>query len=80
MDMISVILESMEEILGLEQSEMKSMLDVNLIEEGLVDSLSIMTLISTIEEKVGYPIDIRQMSPLDLSTINRLAKAVEVQA
>lgn len=80
MNTVSIILDAMDEVLSLDKEEMSQMLDVNLLEEGLIDSLSILTLLEAIEERVGYPVDIKKMKPVDFSTVNMLSKAIENQA
>ncbi len=80
METIPAILKAMEDVIGLDAEEMSGMLDENLIESGLVDSLSIITLLQTIEGSVGHKIDIKTMSPEDFATVNSLAAAIDKQA
>lgn len=80
MNTVSVILDAMDELLGLDKEEMADMLDTDLLAEGLIDSLSAVTLLNAIEEEVGHPVDIKQLTPEDLSTVNKLAAAIDKQA
>lgn len=73
------ILVAMEDILGLEQDELIENLDLDLFENGLVDSLAIVTLINEVEEHIGHKIAIKQISPDDFLTINKLTAAIEKQ-
>lgn len=79
METVNAILKAMDEVIGLDSDEMKDMLDENLFETGLVDSLSVISLLQNIEETVGYKIDIKKMSPADFVTVNTMAKAIELQ-
>lgn len=73
------ILTAMEDILGLEQEELLENLDLDLFENGLVDSLAVVTLINEIEGHLDCKIAIKQISPDDFLTINRLTAAIEKQ-
>lgn len=73
------ILTAMEDILGLEQDELIENLDLDLFENGLVDSLAIVSLINEVEEHIGRKIAIKQISPDDFLTINKLTAAIEKQ-
>lgn len=80
MTTVEAVLEVMDDILGFDKAEMAEMLDVNLFEEGLLDSLSVITVLQSLEDVVGHPIEIEKMAPEDLATVNRLAQAVDKQA
>ncbi len=73
------ILKAMEVVVGLEQEELMENLDLNLIESGLIDSLTIVSLISEVEKYVGKKIAIKQISPEDFITINKLTAAIAKQ-
>ncbi len=73
------ILLAMEDILGLDKGEMQENLDLNLFESGLVDSLAMVTLITTVEESIGYKIAIKEIDPESFLTINLLSEAIDKQ-
>ena len=73
------ILTAMEDILGLDQEEMRDQLDLDLFENDLVDSLGLVTLINEVSGHIGHPIDVRRMPPEDLATVRRMTAAIEAQ-
>lgn len=73
------ILSAMEDILGLDQDELMENLDLDLFENGLIDSLAIVSLISEVEENLNKKIAIKQIAPDDFLTINKLTSAIEKQ-
>jgi D-alanine--poly(phosphoribitol) ligase subunit 2 len=75
MDAEKIVLDAVEEVLGLDGLEDSK--DLNLLDEGLVDSLSAVYLMVRIEEMLGIKIDISQMTPKDFSTVNSIIAAVE---
>ena len=74
MTVLSATLQAMEEILGLE--EMEDQLDLNLWENNLVDSLSVVTLIGRIEELTGTAIHLKDMKASDFVCIRSLTDAI----
>lgn len=79
MKTFDAILEAMEEVLGLDKEELHEMADANLIEEDLIDSLSVVTVLRAVERRVGFPIDLSKMKPADFVTLNRMSAAIESQ-
>lgn len=73
------ILNAMESILGLDAREMIENLDINLFDNGLVDSLALVTLITHVEKSIGRSLDIKQIEPENFLTINRLTAAIDLQ-
>lgn len=69
----------MEEVLGLDETELYENMDLNLFECGLVDSLAIVSLITEVEKDIGCKIVIKNIHPKDLLTINRLIAAIDKQ-
>lgn len=70
---------SMQDVLGLDQSEMAENLDLDLFESGLVDSLAMVTLITDVERNIGSRIAIREMNPESFLTVSRLTEAIDRQ-
>lgn len=79
MDVKMMIVEAMETVIGAEKDELLENLDLNLLENDLLDSLSIVTLLSEIEKSIGKKIDIKKISPENFQTINRMTAAIEAQ-
>ncbi len=79
MDTINAVLDAMDEVLGLDKTEMQEMLDTNLMEEELIDSLSVITLINTIGRRLGMTIDLKRLKPEDFLTVRAIAAAVDAQ-
>lgn len=79
MTTVDAILEAMDEVLGLDQEELREMTDANLIEEDLIDSLSVVTVLRAVERRVGFPIDLSKMEPADFVTVNKMAAAIDRQ-
>lgn len=75
----NAILSAMQSILGLDEAELIENLDMDLFESGLVDSLAMVTLIGEVEGLIGRRIIIRDMSPEDFLSVNRLSAAIERQ-
>ena len=80
MKIIDSILKNMDDILGLPADEMADQLDLNLFEDGLIDSLSVIELMGAVERELGIKINIKEMTPEDLATVNAMAAAIEAQA
>ncbi len=79
MDVFEALLMGMDEIFGLPSDELRADPDIDLIEQGLIDSLGIVSLINYVESQIGYKIDIKSMSPGDFTTVNTIAAAIEAQ-
>ena len=79
METVPAILKAIEDVVGVDAEEMKGMLDENLAESGLIDSLSVISIIQSIEASIGHGIDIKSMAPSDFATVNTLAAAIEKQ-
>ena len=79
MDIFELLFETMEEVLELPAEEMREDPEIDLIENGLIDSLSSVMLLTEMEKKVGYRLDIKKMGPADFTTPVTLAQAIERQ-
>ncbi len=75
-DVTDALYSALEEILGLEEEEMRLDPDLDLLENRLIDSLSIVTLLSYVETIVGFEISIKDMRPIDFTTVNSLSAAI----
>ncbi len=81
MDFQKIVLDAMKEVLGMESDELKEQMDseLDLIEEGVLDSFSIVSLLSEISNRTGKELSIIKMDPADFSTIPSLVAAIKAQ-
>jgi len=77
MTVLEAVFQSMKEILGLE--ELEDQTDLNLWESGLLDSLGFVTLIGRLEELLETKISIRDMRTTDFRSIRTLTDAIRSQ-
>jgi acyl carrier protein len=75
MDIEKIVFDAMEDVLGLEGLEESR--ELNLLAEGLVDSLAAVSLIDRIEVAIGVNIDVSQMTPKDFTTVDNIIAAVK---
>jgi acyl carrier protein len=78
-EVTDALYSALEEILGLEEEEMRLDPDLDLLENKLIDSLSIVTLLSYVETLVGFRINLKDMRPEDFTTVNALSAAISSQ-
>lgn len=64
------VLEILESVCGTE--EIKENLDINLFENGLLDSLAIIELLLQLEEKLGIRIEPTEIERKDIETPNKI--------
>lgn len=79
MSVLDGLIKAMDEVLGFPEDELREDLELNLLEEGLIDSLALVTLISNIEKYIGYSVDIKNMDPSAFENVLTIAKALEEQ-
>ena len=77
MDIQKIVLEAAEEVLGLEQEDMLDNMDMNLWEEGLLDSVSMASFLAEIEDRIRRKIDVKELSPEDMASFHSIIAAVE---
>jgi acyl carrier protein len=54
--------------------------DTGLISGGLIDSLSVMTLVSVVEREIGHAVPTAQITLENFDSINRIARLAEALA
>ncbi len=71
----------MEKLIEIIQKRAKSEFDIdtNLIQEGVIDSIDFMNIISEIEEKFNVEIDFLEIDPQKITTINGLWEIINVE-
>lgn len=73
----NAVLQAMEEVLGLPSAELEQNPDMDLIENGLLDSLGIVALINYLSTLTRHNIDIRQLKPHDFTSVNTFCAALD---
>ena len=77
METVDIVLEIIEKITGIEKEELKENIDINLLESGILDSLSIVSLLAEISERIGKRITVKQMKISDFATVTSIAQAID---
>ena len=72
-----LVLNLLSDITGQEPEELKEIKDVNLFTSGVVDSLSISSLIAEAEEALDKKIELTKYSAEDFATINKIISVLE---
>lgn len=67
-----IVLSCMSEITGLDSEELQEIKDDNLFGNGILDSLSLVNLVSSIEDKINKSIDISKVDVSQFCTINSI--------
>lgn len=70
------MLEAAEEVLGLPQDEMSEQFDLDLFENGLIDSLGCVAVMAYMEEALGKKIDLAKMEPDDFTSLQTMTDAI----
>ena len=79
MTVLDAVLSAMEDVLGIEKDELVDNLDMDLFENGIVDSLAIVVLVNEIEKLLKKNISIKEIAPSEFVTINKLTAAIKAQ-
>ena len=77
MSICDAVYKCMENVIGLPEDELRTMPELNLRENELIDSLSMAELISSVEIEIGKKIDLKQIKTEQLTTINGIISAIE---
>jgi D-alanine--poly(phosphoribitol) ligase subunit 2 len=73
--MLSQITRILEELIGADPGDLPP--DLDLFENGLLDSFAIVQLVVELEEKLGVRLEIETLSRADLATPTLIAKLAE---
>lgn len=79
MDVQNVVFDAMESVLGIEPDDLKEDMSLDLIENGILDSLGIVSLLNEIGKAVGKKIEITDIAPEEFRTVDKFIAAVEAQ-
>lgn len=72
-----IVIDALSEITGLDKQNINSISDLNLFENGILDSLSLVNLIVLINEKLNLNIELIKCDVQDLKTLNSIINLVE---
>lgn len=76
----NTVYRAMMDITGLELDEIEEISGMNLMENGVLDSLSFVSLINFVEEDLGIKINLKKAKVEELSTIEGIEKFISEQA
>ena len=75
-DIKAALLEAAEEVLGLPQDEMAESMELDLFENGLIDSMGCVAMMTYVEEQLNVSIAIEDMANEDFATLAAMEKAI----
>lgn len=76
----TIIIESLADITGLDIDELKENCDMDLFSTGILDSMSVVNLISQIESKTNKVVDFTKHQPEEFLTINSISNVYEEES
>lgn len=69
------MLEERLQLLGLTRTDVA--LDKSILDQGILDSISFLELLTQIEQELGLVFDFGEMEPSDFNTLDKLSKIIE---
>ncbi len=76
MEIEKIVCEEMAELTGLSVEELEGLREEDLFESGILDSLSLMTLLTALQTRLGITLSLKDHSVRDFSTVVRIAEVV----
>lgn len=70
------ILEILADKCGVEAEDLKEDMDIDLFEEGLLDSFAMLGLLVDFEEQLGIKIEITEIDRKDINTPNKVVECL----
>lgn len=70
------IIEIIADKSGVEPEDIKENMDIDLFEEGLIDSFAMLGLIVDFEEKLGIKLEITEIGRQDINTPNKIIECL----
>lgn len=70
------ILEILAEKCGVEPEDLKEDMNIDLFEEGLLDSFAVLGLLVDFDEKLGVKLEITEVDRADINTPNKVIEVV----
>lgn len=77
MNIEEIVLNSMSNVTGLDVSELENVKDENLFEMGMLDSLSLVSFVTEVEEKLDIDINLTDAKLEDFTSLNTIIKYLE---
>jgi len=77
MNVEKIVYEAMVELTGISKDDFAEYQDADLIESGILDSLSISSLLSVVSKKIGVKIRTNNLKRKDFENIGALIKALQ---
>lgn len=69
MDVEKIVYEELSTLTGLKPDELTGLCEENLFEAGILDSLSLMALLTAVKDRLGCTVNLRDHTAKDFSTI-----------
>lgn len=80
MNITEAVFSALEKITGIERADLEENMELNLLENGILDSLSTVTLITEISSAAGKELSVKQFTMSDFESINTIIAAMEKNA
>lgn len=77
MSTIEAVLTTLENITGIDKSDLEETPDLDLLENGILDSLSTVTMLSTLSEALNKELPLSQFNISDFKTVSSIVEAIE---
>lgn len=74
---IEAVLTTLENITGIDKSDLEETPDLDLLENGILDSLSTVTMLSTLSESLNKELPLSQFNISDFKTVSSIVAAIE---
>lgn len=77
MNTLETVITCIERVTGISAEELKSNEDINLVEEGVLDSLAVVSLISMLQKELGIKLETSDFSLEDFVSAKNIAKVID---
>lgn len=77
MSTTEAVLTTLENITGIDKSDLEETPDLDLLENGILDSLSTVTMLSTLSEALNKELPLSQFNISDFKTVSSIVEAIE---
>lgn len=75
--MKETVLNILETITGIEKSDLEENTELDLLENGILDSLSTVTMVSELSKALDKPLSLQQFELSDFKTVASITSALE---
>lgn len=77
MNITDAVFATLENITGIEKSDLEENMDLDLLESGVLDSLSTVTMLTQLSEALNKELPLTQFSISDFKTVASIVEAIE---